>query len=73
MKYAAEMGSGAMIQITKFYEDWFWHSQVGKGSFSYRQKGDLISLITFLQANESSVAVQPGFELRLRPGTYTWL
>jgi hypothetical protein len=31
MKYAVEMGSGAMIYITKFPKDWFRHSEVDKG------------------------------------------
>jgi hypothetical protein len=32
MKYAVEMGSGAMIYITKFHEDWFRHSKVGRST-----------------------------------------
>jgi hypothetical protein len=34
MKYAAEMGSGAMH--TKFHKDWFTHSKVdwGRGGFT---------------------------------------
>jgi hypothetical protein len=28
MKYAVEMGSGAMIYINKFHEDWLRHSKV---------------------------------------------
>jgi hypothetical protein len=28
MKYAAEIGSSAMIYIPKFYKNWFRHSKV---------------------------------------------
>jgi hypothetical protein len=28
MKYAVEMGSGAMIYVIKFHKDWFRHSKV---------------------------------------------
>jgi hypothetical protein len=32
MKYAVEMGSGAMIYVhTKFHKDWFMHSEIDKG------------------------------------------
>jgi hypothetical protein len=31
MQYADELGSGAMIYITKFHEDLFKHSEVNKG------------------------------------------
>jgi hypothetical protein len=31
MKYAVEMGSGAMIYIPKFHKDGFSHSKVDKG------------------------------------------
>jgi hypothetical protein len=31
MKYAVEMGSGAMIIHTKFHKDWFRHSKVDRG------------------------------------------
>jgi hypothetical protein len=35
MKYAAEMGLGAMI-YTKFHKDWFRHSKVYGGGGIYR-------------------------------------
>jgi hypothetical protein len=31
MKYVVQMGSGAMIYITKFRKDWFSHSEFDKG------------------------------------------
>jgi hypothetical protein len=36
MKYATEIGSGAMIYVhTKFHKDWFRHSKVnGEGEFT---------------------------------------
>jgi hypothetical protein len=47
MKYGVEMGSGAMIYITKFHKDWFRRSKVNRGwdSLTYRQRGDRISLL----------------------------
>jgi hypothetical protein len=49
MKYAVEMGSGAMIYVhTRFYKDWFRHSEVDKGDTqTHRQHGDLMSLLLF--------------------------
>jgi hypothetical protein len=45
MKYAAEMGSGAMI-YTKFHKCWFRHSKVNRGdSQAHKQHGDSISLL----------------------------
>jgi hypothetical protein len=33
---------------TKFYKDWFNHSEVGKGNTqTYRQRGDLINRLSF--------------------------
>jgi hypothetical protein len=38
MKYAAEMGSGAMIYVhTKFHKDWLRHSKVVKGEYTDTQ------------------------------------
>jgi hypothetical protein len=37
MKYAVEMGSGAMIYIPSFIRDWFRHSKVGGGVEIHRQ------------------------------------
>jgi hypothetical protein len=34
MKYAVEVGSGAMIYITKFHKDWFQHSKVDRGGYT---------------------------------------
>jgi hypothetical protein len=31
MKYTTEMGSGVMIYIPKFHEDWFRLSEVNRG------------------------------------------
>jgi hypothetical protein len=38
MKYAVEMGSGAMIYITKFHKDWFRHSKVDGGGYTDTQR-----------------------------------
>jgi hypothetical protein len=45
MKYAVEMGSGAMI-----YTSNFWHSNINRrgDSQTRREHGDLINLILFL-------------------------
>jgi hypothetical protein len=45
MKYAVEMGSGAMIYITKFHEDWCRNSKVDREGLTDRQRGDHISLL----------------------------
>jgi hypothetical protein len=55
MRYTVEMVSGAMIH-TKFHKDWFRNSKVhgGEGGMHrHRQHGALISLLLFLQNNES--------------------
>jgi hypothetical protein len=31
MKYGVEMGSDAMVYITKFHKNWFRHSEVNGG------------------------------------------
>jgi hypothetical protein len=56
MKYAVEMGSGAMIH-TKFLKDWFSHLKVDRGILiqTHRQQGDLISLLLFFQNNEGKL------------------
>jgi hypothetical protein len=41
MKYAVEMGSGVLMYITKFHEDWFRYSNVS-GGYTDSQHGDLI-------------------------------
>jgi hypothetical protein len=52
MKYATEMGSGAMIYVhTTFHKDWFRHSKAEGGK--HGQNGDHISLLLFLQNKES--------------------
>jgi hypothetical protein len=45
MKYVIGMGSGVTIH-TKFHKDWCRHSKVDRGDTqTYRQQGDLISLV----------------------------
>jgi hypothetical protein len=59
MKYAAEMGSGAMIYKQRFIE-------VGSGvqrlifgdTQTHRQQGDLISLLQFLQNKKSRLKIE---------------
>jgi hypothetical protein len=36
LKYAVEMGSGAMIYITRFHKDWFRYSKVDWGGDTHR-------------------------------------
>jgi hypothetical protein len=36
MKYAVEMGSWGHDIYTKFRRDWFRHSEVGIGGYTYR-------------------------------------
>jgi hypothetical protein len=48
MKYVVEIGSGAMIENTKFHKDSFRHSKVFKRDIqARRQHGYLISLLLF--------------------------
>jgi hypothetical protein len=48
MKYAAEIGSGAMIHIPSLIKIGFRHSKVNSGdSQTHRQHGELISLLLF--------------------------
>jgi hypothetical protein len=65
MKYAVEMGSGAMIK------HWFRHSKVdgGGNSQTHRQEGDLISLLLCIQNKESELKVlgQPLTRQRIEP------
>jgi hypothetical protein len=44
MKYAAEMGTDAMIKT--FHKDWFRHSEFNRSGIR-RQEIDLISLLLF--------------------------
>jgi hypothetical protein len=41
----------------KFNEDWFRHSKVNKGEYTYRQEGDFISLLLFFQNKESRLKI----------------
>jgi hypothetical protein len=44
MKYAVEIGSGAMIYIyIKFHEDWFRQSEVTMGGFKDKQTAMVIT------------------------------
>jgi hypothetical protein len=51
MKYAIEIGSGAMIYVhTKFHTNWFRHSKSnggGGGIHGHRQEGNLTILLLF--------------------------
>jgi hypothetical protein len=46
---------------TKFHKDWFNHSKVNRGGYSYRerhtQQGDLISLLLFFQNKDSGLKI----------------
>jgi hypothetical protein len=56
MKYAAEMGSGAMIYMPSFIKVWFRHLNVIRGggdSQTYREDGDRIMLFSFFQNFEN--------------------
>jgi hypothetical protein len=58
MKYAAEMGSGAMT-YAKFHKNWFIHSKVdAMGVYRHRQQGDLIRLLSLFQNKESRLIKQ---------------
>jgi hypothetical protein len=37
MKYASEMGSGAMIYISSFIKSWFGNATVNRGGFTDTQ------------------------------------
>jgi hypothetical protein len=50
MKYAAEMGSGAMMCLPSFIRKSFTYSKVNKGD---TQNGDPISLLSFFQTKYS--------------------
>jgi hypothetical protein len=48
MKYAVEMGSGAMI-YTKFHKNWFRHSKTNRrGDSQTSRQHNLISLLLFI-------------------------
>jgi hypothetical protein len=61
MNYAVEMGSGAMIFITKFHKDWVSHSEVDRGIHRHtdpdmliqRLHGDCISLLLLSKTKTS--------------------
>jgi hypothetical protein len=66
MKFAVEMDSGVSEVCTKFHEDWFRHSEVGKGDVrarthahacTEREQGDLISLLLFFKHKESRLKI----------------
>jgi hypothetical protein len=53
-KYAAEMGSGAMIYITNFIKTGSGIQKlIGEDSQTHRRHGDRISLLSFFQNKES--------------------
>jgi hypothetical protein len=66
MKCAIEMGSGAMMYMMKFYEDWFRHSKVDKGIHRHRQHGDRISLPFFFQKKERTLKTSSLFSNKMR-------
>jgi hypothetical protein len=45
VKYAVEMGSGAMVYITRFHKDWLRHSKVNWGGGGDKHRGDDVSLL----------------------------
>jgi phospholipase C len=58
MKYAIEIGSGAMMYVLKFHEDWLSHSEIDKGGYTDTQHGDHISLLLFFQNKESRLKLK---------------
>jgi hypothetical protein len=61
MKYVVEMGSDAVIYITKFHKDWFRHSKVNgwrDDSQTHKYHGDCISLLLFFQNKESRPKIE---------------
>jgi hypothetical protein len=52
MNYIVEMGSGAIIYVTRFDKYWFRHSKVAGGGYTYREQGDLISLLLLFKNEE---------------------
>jgi hypothetical protein len=59
MKYAAEMGSDAMIYIPSFIRI---GSDIQKLTQTQRQHGDSISLLSFLENKESKLIIGSGKE-----------
>jgi hypothetical protein len=58
MKYASEMGSGAMICIPSCIKTGSGIKKLaGRGSYRYRQHRDGISLLSFLKNEERSLKV----------------
>jgi hypothetical protein len=53
MKYAIEMGSGAMIHILNFIKKWVRHSKAD-GGYRETQDEDCIGLFSFFQNYESN-------------------
>jgi hypothetical protein len=64
IKYAVEMGSGAMICIPSFIKIGSGiHKLMGADIRTHRQHGDLISLFLFFQNKESRLNIQLRSEL----------
>jgi hypothetical protein len=53
MKYAIEMGAGAMIYIPSFMKIGSGIQKLLGGTQTHRQQGDLISLLLFFHNKES--------------------
>jgi hypothetical protein len=68
MKYAAEMGSDAMIYIPSFIKI-FSAIQKLRGGGVHRQHGDLISLLLFFQNKESRLKRNELFRLKIETVT----
>jgi hypothetical protein len=60
MKYADEMGSGAMIHIPNFIKSGSGVRKLMEGgdTQTHRQDGDRISLLSFFQNKESRLKIQ---------------
>jgi hypothetical protein len=59
MKYAAEIGSGAMIYIPSFINIGSGIQKlIGGDTQKHRQHGDLISLLLFFQNEEGSLSMR---------------
>jgi hypothetical protein len=64
MKYAFEIGSGAMIYIPSFIEIGSGiQKSLGGDSLTHRQHGDLISLLLFYHNKESRIKTIICFDL----------
>jgi hypothetical protein len=55
MNYAVELGSGAMIYISSFMKTCYGVQTLLGFVYTYRQQGDLISLLLFFQNKESRI------------------